>query len=222
MFVTGKWTEDIHVRDFISRNYTPYNGDESFLAQPTENTLRLWDKVKVLKKAEKDAGGVLDVDASVVSTILSHAPGYIDKDLEAIVGLQTDAPLKRAIMPFGGVRLVKTSLEAYGYEMDPKVEEIFNYRKTHNDGVFDAYTPEMKRARHAGLVTGLPDAYGRGRIIGDYRRVPLYGTAFLIAQKRKAKDTMIPDVMDTEQIREREEISDQVRGLSELTKMAQS
>lgn len=222
MFVTGKWTEDIHVRDFISRNYTPYNGDESFLAQPTENTLRLWDKVKVLKKAEKDAGGVLDVDASVVSTILSHAPGYIDKDLEAIVGLQTDAPLKRAIMPFGGVRLVKTSLEAYGYEMDPKVEEIFNYRKTHNDGVFDAYTPEMKRARHAGLVTGLPDAYGRGRIIGDYRRVPLYGTAFLIAQKRKAKDTMIPDVMDTEQIREREEISDQVRGLYELTKMAQS
>lgn len=222
MFVTGKWTEDIHVRDFISRNYTPYNGDESFLAQPTENTLRLWDKVKVLKKAEKDAGGVLDVDASVVSTILSHAPGYIDKDLEAIVGLQTDAPLKRAIMPFGGVRLVKTSLEAYGYEMDPKVEEIFNYRKTHNDGVFDAYTPEMKRARHTGLVTGLPDAYGRGRIIGDYRRVPLYGTAFLIAQKRKAKDTMIPDVMDTEQIREREEISDQVRGLYELTKMAQS
>ena len=222
MFVTGKWTEDIHVRDFISRNYTPYNGDESFLAQPTENTLRLWDKVKVLKKAEKDAGGVLDVDASVVSTILSHAPGYIDKDLEAIVGLQTDAPLKRAIMPFGGVRLVKTSLEAYGYEMDPKVEEIFNYRKTHNDGVFDAYTPEMKRARHAGLVTGLPDAYGRGRIIGDYRRVPLYGTAFLIAQKRKAKDTMIPDVMDTEQIREREEISDLVRGLYELTKMAQS
>lgn len=222
MFVTGKWTEDIHVRDFISRNYTPYNGDESFLAQPTENTLRLWDKVKVLKKAEKNAGGVLDVDASVVSTILSHAPGYIDKDLEAIVGLQTDAPLKRAIMPFGGVRLVKTSLEAYGYEMDPKVEEIFNYRKTHNDGVFDAYTPEMKRARHAGLVTGLPDAYGRGRIIGDYRRVPLYGTAFLIAQKRKAKDTMIPDVMDTEQIREREEISDQVRGLYELTKMAQS
>ena len=222
MFVTGKWTEDIHVRDFISRNYTPYDGDGSFLAQPTDNTLKLWEKVQALKAAEKDAGGVLDVDAAVVSTIMSHEPGYIDKDLETIVGLQTDAPLKRAIMPFGGVRLVKTSLEAYGYEMDPKIEEIFKYRKTHNDGVFDAYTPEMKRARHAGLVTGLPDAYGRGRIIGDYRRVPLYGTAFLIAQKRKAKDTMIPDVMDTEQIRGREEISDQVRGLYELTKMAQT
>ena len=222
MFVTGKWTEDIHVRDFISRNYTPYDGDGSFLAQPTDNTLKLWEKVQALKAAEKDAGGVLDVDAAVVSTIMSHEPGYIDKDLETIVGLQTDAPLKRAIMPFGGVRLVKTSLEAYGYEMDPKIEEIFKYRKTHNDGVFDAYTPEMKRARHAGLVTGLPDAYGRGRIIGDYRRVPLYGTALLIAQKRKAKDTMIPDVMDTEQIRGREEISDQVRGLYELTKMAQT
>jgi formate C-acetyltransferase len=221
MFVPGKWCEEIHVRDFISRNYTPYDGDESFLSTPTEETVRLWEQVLEWKDKEQKAGGVLDVDSKTVSTINSHAPGYIDKDLEKIVGLQTDSPLKRAIMPFGGIRLVKTSLNAYGYEMDPDVERIFKYRKTHNDGVFDAYTPEMQRARHAGLVTGLPDAYGRGRIIGDYRRVPLYGTAFLIAQKRKAKDACIPDVIDTDAIREREEISDQVRGLYELTKMAQ-
>lgn len=222
MFVPGKWCNEIHVRDFISRNYTPYDGDESFLSPATEDTLALWKKVLAWKEKEKAAGGVLDVDAKTVSTIISHGPGYIDKDLEKIVGLQTDSPLKRAIMPYGGIRLVKTSLNAYGYEMDPEIQTIFKYRKTHNDGVFDAYTPEMQRARHAGLVTGLPDAYGRGRIIGDYRRVPLYGTAFLIAQKRKAKDTCIPDVLDIETIQQREEMSEQIRGLYELTKMAQS
>ncbi len=221
MFTAGKWCEEIHVRDFISRNYTPYDGDASFLAPISEATGKLWDQVLDLQEQERKAGGVLDVDPHTVSTITSHTPGYIDKDLEKIVGLQTDKPLKRAIMPFGGIRLVKTSLNAYGYEMDPDIDHIFKYRKTHNDGVFDAYTPDMQRARHAGLVTGLPDAYGRGRIIGDYRRIPLYGTAFLIAQKRKAKDSVIPDVIDTETIQQREEMSDQIRGLYELTKMAQ-
>lgn len=221
MFNSGKWCEEIHVRDFINRNYTPYDGDASFLAPVSESTRKLWEQVMDLQEREKEAGGVLDVDPNTVSTITSHAPGYIDKELEKIVGLQTDQPLKRAIMPFGGIRLVKTSLNAYGYEMDPVIDNIFKYRKTHNDGVFDAYTPDMQRARHAGLVTGLPDSYGRGRIIGDYRRVALYGTAFLIAQKRKAKDSVIPDVMDTETIQQREEMSDQVRGLYELTKMAQ-
>ncbi|MDD4094956.1 MAG: formate C-acetyltransferase [Oscillospiraceae bacterium] len=221
MFNSGKWCEEIHVRDFINRNYTPYDGDASFLTPVSESTQKLWEQVMDLQEREKAAGGVLDVDPHTVSTITSHAPGYINKELEKIVGLQTDQPLKRAIMPFGGIRLVRTSLSAYGYEMDPVIDNIFKYRKTHNDGVFDAYTPDMQRARHAGLVTGLPDAYGRGRIIGDYRRVPLYGTAFLIAQKRKAKDSVIPDVMDTETIQQREEMSDQVRGLYELTKMAQ-
>ena len=221
MFNSGKWCEEIHVRDFINRNYTPYDGDASFLTPVSESTQKLWEQVMDLQEREKAAGGVLDVDPHTVSTITSHAPGYINKELEKIVGLQTDQPLKRAIMPFGGIRLVRTSLSAYGYEMDPVIDNIFKYRKTHNDGVFDAYTPDMQRARHAGLVTGLPDAYGRGRIIGDYRRVALYGTAFLIAQKRKAKDSVIPDVMDTETIQQREEMSDQVRGLYELTKMAQ-
>ena len=148
MFVPGKWSEDICVRDFINKNYTPYDGDESFLAGPTQDTLDLWNKILELRKKEKENGGVLDVDEHTISTITSHAPGYIDKDKERIVGLQTDAPLKRAIMPFGGIRMVRTSLEAYGREMDPEVEKVFQYRKTHNDGVFDAYTPEMQRARH--------------------------------------------------------------------------
>ncbi len=221
-FVPGKWSEDIHVRDFINKNYTPYDGDESFLAGPTQATLDLWDKILELRKKEKENGGVLDIDEHTISTITSHAPGYIDKDKEKIVGLQTDAPLKRAIMPFGGIRMVRSSLDAYAREMDPEVERVFQYRKTHNDGVFDAYTPEMQRARHCGILTGLPDAYGRGRIIGDYRRIPLYGTAFLIAQKRKAKDQILSDVMDVETIQQREEISEQVKSLYELTKMAQS
>ena len=222
MFHSGKWCEEIHVRDFITRNYTPYDGDASFLCPPTDNTRALWAEVEKAYAAERAAGGVLDIDAETISTISSHAPGYIDENLEKIVGLQTDAPLKRAIMPFGGIRMVKTSLEAYGRTMDPEVAHVFKYRKTHNDGVFDAYTPEMQRARHAGLITGLPDAYGRGRIIGDYRRVALYGTDFLIAAKRKAKDLAIQDTMDARTIQQREEISEQIRALKELAVMANS
>ena len=175
-FSEGYWRSEIDVREFIQLNYTPYEGDESFLEGPTENTKKLWEKVSALLQEEHKKGGTLDVDTSTVSTITSHKPGYIDKDLEKIVGLQTDAPLKRAIMPFGGIRMVKQACEAYGYELDPEIEKIFTeYRKTHNQGVFDVYTPEIRRARRAGIITGLPDAYGRGRIIGDYRRVPLYG-----------------------------------------------
>ncbi len=222
MFVTGKWCDDIHVRDFITRNYTPYDGDESFLCPPTENTKELWSQVLAWREKEIAAGGVLDIDAHTISTITSHKPGYIDRDLERIVGIQTDSPLKRAIMPFGGIRMVRTSLKAYNREMDPEVERVFKYRKTHNDGVFDAYTPEMQRARHAGLITGLPDAYGRGRIIGDYRRVPLYGTSFLISHKRKGKDNCTLDTMDPGTIQLREEIADQIRALYDLTRMAQS
>jgi formate C-acetyltransferase len=221
MFVTGKWCEDIHVRDFITRNYTPYDGDESFLCAPTEDTKALWSQVLAWREKEIAAGGVLDIDVHTISTINSHKPGYIDANLEKIVGLQTDSPMKRAIMPFGGIRMIRTSLKAYNRDMDPEVERVFKYRKTHNDGVFDAYTPEMQRARHAGLITGLPDAYGRGRIIGDYRRVPLYGTSFLIANKRKGKDNCTLDTMDPATIQLREEIADQIRALYELTRMAQ-
>lgn len=221
MFKSGKWCEEIHVRDFITRNFTPYDGDESFLCPPTADTLALWEEVKLLREQELKAGGVLDIDEGTISTIISHAPGYIDLPKEKIVGLQTDAPLKRAIMPFGGIRMVKTSLKAYDREMDPDVEHVFKYRKTHNDGVFDVYTPEMVRARHAGLITGLPDSYGRGRIIGDYRRVALYGTKFLIEKKRKAKDEAIQDIMDASTIQQREEISEQIRALYQLTRMAQ-
>lgn len=221
MFNTGKWCEDIHVRDFIVRNYTPYDGDDHFLCPPTEDTLALWAEVTELHEKEIANGGVLDIDEHTISTILSHKPGYIDNRREKIVGLQTDEPLKRSIMPFGGIRMVRNSLKAYNREMDPEVERVFHYRKTHNDGVFDVYTPEMQRARRAGLITGLPDSYGRGRIIGDYRRVPLYGTKFLIEQKRKAKDEVIQDIMDSEAIQLREEISEQIRALYELTRMAQ-
>ncbi|MEM7595345.1 MAG: pyruvate formate lyase family protein, partial [Cyanobacteria bacterium P01_A01_bin.83] len=174
-FVSGKWTEEINLRDFIQQNYTPYEGDGSFLASITEVTHQLWDQVKDLMAVEREKG-ILDTDTKVPTSITAHAPGYIDQSLEKIVGLQTDKPLKRAIMPFGGIRVVKSSLEAYGYQLDEQTKEIFTkYRKTHNDGVFDAYTREMKLARHSGIITGLPDAYGRGRIIGDYRRVALYG-----------------------------------------------
>lgn len=221
MFVSGKWCDEIHVRDFIIRNYTPYDGDADFLCPPTADTLFLWSEVLSWREKEIAAGGVLDIDAHTISTITSHRPGFIDGNLEKIVGLQTDSPLKRAIMPFGGIRMVRTSLNAYKREMDPEVEHVFKYRKTHNDGVFDVYTPEMQKARHAGLITGLPDAYGRGRIIGDYRRVPLYGTTFLIEQKRKAKNKCISDMMDPAAIQQREEISEQIRALYDLTKMAQ-
>ncbi|AUS98364.1 formate C-acetyltransferase [Clostridium thermosuccinogenes] len=219
-FNEGKWNKEIDVRDFIIRNYTPYDGDESFLEGPTERTRKLWDKVKALMKAEREKGGVLDIDEKTISTITSHKPGYIDKDLETIVGLQTDEPLKRAIMPFGGIRMVRSSLKAYNRTMDPDVERVFKYRKTHNDGVFDAYTDEMKKARHTGIITGLPDAYGRGRIIGDYRRVALYGVDYLIAKKKEAKENHVFDAMDSDTIRDREELSEQIKALEELKEMA--
>ncbi len=212
----------INVRDFIIENYTPYYGDGDFLAPATEKTLKLFDKVKKLMEAERQAGGVLDIDEHTISTISAHEPGYIDKDLEDIVGLQTDAPLKRAIIPFGGIRMVRSSLKAYNREMDPKVEEIFRYRKTHNDGVFDCYSDEMKKARHTGIITGLPDAYGRGRIIGDYRRVALYGVDFLIEQKQEAKREIANRArLHGEEIRTLEELSDQIRALEELKVMAE-
>lgn len=221
-FVKGLWDKEINVRDFIQLNYTPYYGDGSFLASPTGRTLALWDKLSSMMKVERERNGVYDIDEKTISTITSHAPGYIDRDLEQIVGLQTDAPLKRAIMPFGGIRLVHAELDAYGRKMDPTVEHVFKYRKTHNDGVFDVYTDEMKLARHAGIMTGLPDSYGRGRIIGDYRRVALYGVDYLIECKKIAKKNMIIDVMDSNHIRKREEIAEQIKSLAELKEMAAS
>lgn len=211
---------EIRVRDFIVDNYTPYDGDDSFLASPTEKTQKLWDKVKDLMQQETKAGGVLDIDEKTISTITAHDAGYIDKELEDIVGLQTSAPLKRAIMPFGGIRMVRSSLAAYGKEMDPRVEDIFKYRKTHNDGVFDVYSEEMRKARHTGVITGLPDAYGRGRIIGDYRRVALYGVDFLIEQKKKAKEAHSKGRIDGNKTREIEEMAEQIRALGELKEMA--
>ncbi len=221
-FISGHWSHTVDVQDFIQRNYTPYDGDESFLTPPTQRTRELWDEVKVLLEKERQAGGVLDVDASTISDIDAYAPGYIDKDKEVIVGLQTDAPLKRAIMPFGGIRMVRKSLEAYGRKMDPKVEEIFKYRKTHNDGVFDVYTPDIKKARHSHIITGLPDAYGRGRIIGDYRRVALYGTDFLIKSKQNDLNGLTYDVMDTHAIRRREDVAEQIRALKKLQRLGES
>ncbi len=221
-FVSGKWTDQINLRDFIQLNYAPYQGDSSFLASKTEVTQKLWNQVKDLMAVEQEQG-ILDTDTKVPSSITAHAPGYIDKDLEKIVGLQTDKPLKRAIMPFGGIRVVKSSLEAYGYELDKQTREIFTkYRKTHNDGVFDAYTREMKLARHSGIITGLPDAYGRGRIIGDYRRVALYGIDRLIEDKQSQLISLELDTIDEEVIRLREEISEQIRALKELNQMAAS
>ncbi len=221
-FVPGKWTQEINVRDFIQKNYTPYAGDESFLASPTEQTYKLWNQVLELMKQEREKG-VLDADTKVGSSITSHAPGYIDRELEKIVGLQTDKPLKRAIMPYGGIRVVKAGLEAYGYQLDPETEEIFTkYRKTHNDGVFDAYTREMKLARHSGIITGLPDAYGRGRIIGDYRRVALYGIDRLVEDKKEQLKQLELDSIVEPVIQQREEISEQIRALKELKEMAAS
>lgn len=221
-FNEGNWNKKIDTRDFIIRNYTPYDGDESFLTPPTAQTLAVWDRVKDLMAQERAAGGVLDIDEKTISTITSHAPGYIDRENESIVGLQTDAPLKRAIMPFGGIRMVRKSLEAYGRQMDPEVERVFQYRKTHNDGVFDVYTDEIKRARHSGIITGLPDAYGRGRIIGDYRRVPLYGVDYLIENKKQAKVHCVNSYMNDDTIRAREELSEQIRALQDLKAMAAS
>lgn len=211
---------EINVRKFIVDNYTPYYGDASFLETPTEATLKLWDELCEKMKLERERNGVYDIDEKTISTITSHNAGYIDKDLEKIVGIQTDEPLKRAIMPFGGIRLVYKELEAYGKKMDPEVEKVFKYRKTHNDGVFDAYTDDMKKSRHSAIITGLPDAYGRGRIIGDYRRVALYGVDFLIEQKKYAKSQLVFDIMDSPTIRAREEISEQIKALGELKEMA--
>jgi len=220
-FKPGKWQEEVDVRDFIIKNFTPYTGDESFLEGPTESTKQLWDQVMELSKKEREAGGVLDADTKIVSTITSHGPGYLNKDLEQIVGFQTDKPFKRSLMPFGGIRMAKQALEAYGFELDKEIEHIFtDWRKTHNQGVFDAYTPEMRAARHAGVITGLPDAYGRGRIIGDYRRVALYGVDFLIEQKQNELNYIGDRTMTDDVIREREEYSEQIRALKELKKMA--
>ena len=222
-FKTGKWTKEIDVRGFIQANYTPYEGDASFLAGATENTKVLWEEVMELFKKERENGGTLDVDTKTVSAIDAYAPGYIDKDRETVVGLQTDAPLKRAIMPEGGIRMVESSCKAYGFECDPQVSEIFTkYRKTHNQGVFDAYTTEMRAARKSGIITGLPDAYGRGRIIGDYRRVALYGVDRLIQDKQEQKLSLEVSCMDEDVIRLREEISDQIKALEALKRMAES
>ena len=216
-FAPGRWSNtSVNVRDFIHRNYTPYDGDESFLAGPTEATRKLWEQVMDLSRQEREAGGVLDMDTKIISTITSHGPGYLNKDLEKIVGLQTDKPFKRALQPFGGIRMAQQACREYGYEVDPEVVEIFTkYRKTHNQGVFDAYTPEMKLARHAAILTGLPDAYGRGRIIGDYRRVALYGVDMLIEDKEHQKSTHFVR-MTSKNIRLREELSEQIGALHDL------
>lgn len=219
-FKSGIWDKEINLRDFIIQNYTPYEGDDSFLAPPTARTRALWDKVLALLEQERKAGGVLDIDEHTISTITSHKCGYIDKELETIVGLQTDAPLKRAIMPFGGIRMVRNSLAAYGRELPPDVENVFKYRKTHNDGVFDVYTDDMKRARHTGIITGLPDAYGRGRIIGDYRRIPLYGVDRLIEDKIAAKKAHDAEPMYGDTVRNLEEMAEQIKALKELKEMA--
>lgn len=219
-FKEGSWVNEINVRSFIKRNFTLYEGDESFLVGPTEATKKLSEKIIELNAKERNAGGVLDADTSVISTLTSHGAGYIDKDLEKIVGLQTDKPFKRSLQPFGGIRVSESALNSYGYELDPKVKEIFTkYRKTHNQGVFDVYTDEMRLARHVGIITGLPDAYGRGRIIGDYRRVALYGVDRLIEDKQAFLKTEVNDFSE-DAIRTREEIADQIRALNDLKTMA--
>ena len=221
-FKSGDWQHEINVRDFIQNNYTPYEGDSSFLKGTTEKTKKLWNEVLELYKKEKDSkGGVLDIDTKTVSTVAAHDAGYIDKDLEEIVGLQTDAPLKRAIMPFGGIRIVEKSCEAYGREVDPEVDKIFHtIRKTHNDGVFSVYTPDIRAARSSHLITGLPDGYGRGRIIGDYRRVALYGVDLLIEIKKEELEVLDTNEFTEEIIREREEMKEQINALQALKVMA--
>ena len=220
-FVGGHWTDEINVRDFIQKNYKPYDGDESFLAGPTDATKKLWEDVMELAKKEREAGGVLDMDNNVVSSLTSHGAGYIEKDLERIVGLQTDKPFKRSFMPYGGLRMAENALEQNGYTPDPEMHRIFSeYRKTHNAGVFDVYTPEMRAARTSHILTGLPDAYGRGRIIGDYRRVALYGVDRLIKDKQEQKAFYTCPMTD-DKIRAREEIAEQIRALENLKKMAE-
>ncbi len=220
-FNPGKWNNDeVDVRDFIQCNYTPYEGDASFLAPATEATKKLWQIVLDLSAKEREAGGVLDADTKIVSTLTSHAAGYLDQNLEKIVGLQTDKPFKRALQPFGGIRMSEEALKMYGYTLDPQVKEIFSkYRKTHNDGVYDAYTPEMRAARSAHILTGLPDTYGRGRIVGDYRRVALYGVDYLIRKKEEDKLAIDGDMLP-DKVRDREELSEQIKALKALKEMA--
>src|SRR5271169_3143514 len=220
-FKPGPWQKEINVRDFIQQNYEPYEGNGSFLAPATERTKKLWDRLNDLFVEERKKG-VLDI-SQVPSSITAHAPGYIDRENEVIVGLQTEAPLKRAIMPNGGLRMVLSALKAYGYEPNPAVVETFTkYRKTHNEGVFDAYTPEIRACRSSHILTGLPDAYGRGRIIGDYRRVALYGVSRLIKHKQEEKLSLDSAMSTDEIIRDREELSEQIRALKELQQMAAS
>lgn len=218
------WKEEVNVRDFVQKNYTPYYGDKSFLAKPSKNTEILWDKLQKLQKEERAKGGVLDMDTHIVSSLTSHGPGYIGedtKDMEKVVGLQTDKPLKRAFMPFGGIKMAEKACETNGYTPDPEFHKIFTeYSRTHNEGVFDAYTPEMKAARHSKIITGLPDTYGRGRIVGDYRRVALYGIDYLIEEKKKDFDNTGDGVMTDDVIRLREEISKQISALNGMKEMA--
>ena len=221
-FEGGTWEKEVNVRSFIKHNYTPYDGDESFLEGATADTLELWDQVLDLTRQEREKGGVLDMDTKVISTITSHAAGYLNKEKEKIVGFQTDKPFKRALMPYGGIRMAEKACTDNGYELDPTVKEFFEvHRKTHNAGVFDAYTPEMRACRSSHIITGLPDAYGRGRIIGDYRRVALYGVDRLIQDKITQKETT-RSAMYSEIIRDREELSEQIRALQDLKKMAYS
>ncbi|MEG3033694.1 MAG: formate C-acetyltransferase, partial [Enterococcus sp.] len=214
------WQNEVNVRDFIQANYTQFDGTDEFLAGPTEATTKLWDQVMELNQQERDNGGVLDMDTKVVSTITSHGPGYLNKELETVVGFQTEKPFKRSLQPFGGIRMSEQAAEAYGYEIDSEISHIFrDYRKTHNQGVFDAYTPEMRAARRSGVITGLPDAYGRGRIIGDYRRVALYGVDFLIKEKQKDLFNCGNGTMSDDVIRQREELNEQLRALNELKEL---
>jgi len=223
-FLGSKWTDEVNVRDFIQNNYTQYDGDESFLAAPTSATHLLWERLQKLQKKEHEKGGVLECETEIVSSLTAYGPGYIDpelKDLERIVGLQTDKPLKRAFMPFGGIKMAEEAAKTYGYHVNPKFHKIFTeYHKTHNQAVFDAYTPEMKTARHCHIVTGLPDTYGRGRIVGDYRRIALYGIDFLIQEKKKDLERCGNGAMFDDIIRQREEIAEQLRALKDIQEMA--
>ncbi len=222
-FKGSKWQDEVDVRDFIQNNYKPYNGDESFLEGPTESTNTLWEKLQKLQKEERAKGGVLDMETEVVSRLTAYGPGYLDKDLEKVVGLQTDKPLKRAFMPYGGIRMSEEACETYGYKPSEKLHEIFTkYHKTHNDAVFSAYTPEMRLARRNKIVTGLPDTYGRGRIVGDYRRVALYGIDYLIEQKQKDFAYCGDGTMSDDVIRQREELAEQIKALKEMKVMAAS
>lgn len=221
-FTGGKWQEEINVRDFIQKNYREYTGDDSFLSGATKRTKELMKRINTLFEVEKQFGGVLDIDTETISTVTAYAPGYIEKDKEIIVGMQTNRPLKRGVNPFGGIRMARQACEAYGYKLSDSIEKQFKYRTTHNDGVFKAYTDEMRKARHSHLITGLPDAYGRGRIIGDYRRAALYGIDRLIEEKKKDKAALSGVNFDEEHIRLSEELSNQIAALTDIKKMAES